>query len=272
MKEYYKINEISKLYGIGIDSLRYYEKLEILKPRRDTNGYRLYSLKEIYKLNIIRDLRKLDFSMKQIKEYLDHQCIDNTLNLLREEQEFIEEQLVKLTTRKQIIKKRISDLNHASQIQAGMPVIKLLPPRPCVRLNEYITRDEEMDFIIKKIHRKHEDKILDFGNQPIGASISRCDLDMGVRNAYYSVFFILNKDEENYDFIFPAGQYISYCYRGDYDQNLERIKEAFSYAQEMGYRTIGDPFEIYEIDNRDTMKTEEFLTEIQIRIEKEKNR
>ena len=37
MKDYYKINEIARLYGIGVDSLRYYEKLGILKPRRDTN-------------------------------------------------------------------------------------------------------------------------------------------------------------------------------------------------------------------------------------------
>lgn len=44
MKDYYKINEISNLYGIGVDSLRYYEKIGVLIPRRDTNGYRLYGL------------------------------------------------------------------------------------------------------------------------------------------------------------------------------------------------------------------------------------
>ena len=32
MKDYYKINEIARLYGIGVDSLRYYEKLGILRP------------------------------------------------------------------------------------------------------------------------------------------------------------------------------------------------------------------------------------------------
>ncbi len=37
MKNYYKISEISKLYNIGPDSLRYYEQLGILKPKRDTN-------------------------------------------------------------------------------------------------------------------------------------------------------------------------------------------------------------------------------------------
>ena len=83
MKDYYKINEISKLYGIGVDSLRYYERLGILKPRRDTNGYRLYDLKDMYKLTVIRDLRKLDFSMAQIKDFLEGQCVENTLSLLR---------------------------------------------------------------------------------------------------------------------------------------------------------------------------------------------
>ena len=85
MKDYYKINEIARLYGIGVDSLRYYEKLGILKPRRDTNGYRLYNLKDMYKLNVIRDLRRLDFSMQQIKDYLEGQTVDHTLALLRQE-------------------------------------------------------------------------------------------------------------------------------------------------------------------------------------------
>ena len=56
MKDYYKINEIARLYGIGPDSLRYYERLGLLSPRRDTNGYRLYNLNDMYKLTVIRDL------------------------------------------------------------------------------------------------------------------------------------------------------------------------------------------------------------------------
>lgn len=267
MKEYYKINEISKLYGIGIDSLRYYEKLDILKPRRDSNGYRLYRLREIYKLNMIRDLRQLDFSMKQIKDYLDHQCLENTLDLLQEEQSYIEGQLKKLRIRKQILQERIISLKTASQIQTGIFTVKNLPDRPCVQIKKHITRDEEIDFIMKKIHVKHESKIFDFGNQSVGASISMDDLKKGLRNVYNSVFFILKQNTKNFDFILPAGQYLSYYYRGNYEQNLDRIRETLSYANKMGQRLLSEPFEIYEIDNRDTIKTEEFLTEIQIRVE-----
>ena len=79
MKDYYTIGEISKIYDIGRDSLRYYEELGILNPLRDINGYRLYSMQDIWKLNVIKDLKNLDFSMKQIKAYLD----DRTLNLLK---------------------------------------------------------------------------------------------------------------------------------------------------------------------------------------------
>ena len=34
MKDHYTIGEIGKLFHIGPDSLRYYEKLGILSPRR----------------------------------------------------------------------------------------------------------------------------------------------------------------------------------------------------------------------------------------------
>jgi len=114
MKNYYKISVISKLYDIGVDSLRYYERLGILTPKRDTNGYRLYNLTDLYKLNIIRDLRALDFSMMQIKEYLDQQSLENTLNLLHQETEMIEHEIANLHARKTIIQDRIRSLSSSS--------------------------------------------------------------------------------------------------------------------------------------------------------------
>ena len=165
MKDYYKIGEISRLYGIGTDSLRYYEELGILKPRRDQNGYRLYSLKDIYKLNVIRDLRLLDFSMEQIKGYLDKQSLANTLKLLHQEQEILDRKMQELAERKAIIAGRIDSLSTAMSICPGSFSVKKLPARHCVQLNQYITRDEEMDFVIKKLHQKHESKIKDFGKR-----------------------------------------------------------------------------------------------------------
>ena len=85
MKQFYKIGEISKLYHIGSDSLRYYEKLGLLTPHRGENDYRLYTLNDLWRLNVIRDLRKLGFPMEKIQEFIESRNTENTRKLLSEE-------------------------------------------------------------------------------------------------------------------------------------------------------------------------------------------
>lgn len=269
MKNYYKISEISQLYGIGPDSLRYYERLGILTPKRDTNKYRLYSLKDIYKLNLIRDLRKLDFSMTQIKDYLDHQTIDNTLDILHKENDYVKTQLKELEEKERIINDRIKTLITSRDIEAEHITIKSLPRRLFVRENAYITQDEEMDLLIKKLLSKHEKRIHNFGNQTIGAFLSETDLLNGIPNRYESVFFIFDKDTEEYDGELPAGNYLSFYYRGSYDKNANYLKEIMDYIHKHHLTALGKSFELFEIDNRDTTKEDEFLTEIQIPVQVE---
>ncbi len=270
MKDYYKINEIAKLYGIGVDSLRYYERLGILKPRRDTNGYRLYSLKEMYKLNMIRDLRRLNFSMEQIKAYLEGQTVDNTLHLLRQEADLVQEQLWELQAKAVLLEKRVATLEAARRVVPGVVARKTLPPRPCVLFTERITRDEEMDFVMKKLHRQHEDKIRDFGNQIFGAFLAMEELMAGTPNVYDGVFSVV-EEADACDFTLPGGDYLSLFYQGPYEQNRAVVQQLLAYAREAGLTLTGRPFELYEIDNRDTVRPEEFLTEVQVGVREERN-
>ena len=55
MKNYFLISEFAKLRGININSLRYYEKLGILKPAYidENTNYRYYSVEQISLLNKI---------------------------------------------------------------------------------------------------------------------------------------------------------------------------------------------------------------------------
>lgn len=69
------------------------------------------------------------------------------------------------------------------------------------------------------------------------------------------------------DFVLLEGDYLSLYYRGDYSQSYNRILDIINYAKEKGYQLLSNPFEIYEVDNRDTIRSEEFLTEIQVRIQ-----
>ena len=108
----------------------------------------------MYKLNIIRDLRILGFSMAQIKEYLDGQSIANTLKMLEDEQSLLQQKIDELREKQSIIRRRMASLNAAKNIRPGIFAVKTLPERRCVQLSQHITRDEEMDFVIKKTPQK----------------------------------------------------------------------------------------------------------------------
>ena len=92
------------------------------------------------------------------------------------------------------------------------------------------------------------------------------EITKGIANVYSSVFFVLEKETTNYDFCLPAGKYLSCFYRGTYEQNADRSRELLDYVAAHGLSTTQEPFEFYTIDNRDTIQTSEFLTEIQVQL------
>lgn len=73
------IGEISKLTGAGIKALRYYERINILKPAYiDPNsGYRYYSFNQINLVYLIMFCIELDIPLKELPEFIDGQ---NTVN------------------------------------------------------------------------------------------------------------------------------------------------------------------------------------------------
>ena len=269
MKDSYTIHEIAALYGVGPDALRYYEKLGLVKPRRAQNGYRIYDLNDIYRLTILRDLRSLGFSMERIGEYLRDLSVSNTLQLLDEERRLIREKMRTLRAAESAIRERVRRLQACAAVADGDPSLVELPPRPCLRLNADIARDEEMDFAIKRLHRRHENTIRDLGGQRIGASIAPEDIRAGREGVYRSVFFLLKEGEAG-DFTLPGGAHARLFYRGGYRQLGTRIAALLSWARARGLFPTGDVLELYHIDNRFTAREEEFLTELQVRVEPEK--
>lgn len=67
MSQYYKTGDFAKMANLTIRTIRYYDKIGLLKPTRiDTNGYRLYSDKDFLKLQKILSLKSLGFSLEEI--------------------------------------------------------------------------------------------------------------------------------------------------------------------------------------------------------------
>src|SRR5580704_5065044 len=71
MAQWY-VKDISKLTHISVQTLHHYDRIDLLKPSvRLPNGYRLYSEKDLLKLQQIIALKFFGFELAQIKILLD---------------------------------------------------------------------------------------------------------------------------------------------------------------------------------------------------------
>ncbi len=62
------IKQVSEQIGIPTDSLRYYDKLGIVSPKRAENGYRYYNQQDIEVLQYVTVMKYAHFSLAEIKE------------------------------------------------------------------------------------------------------------------------------------------------------------------------------------------------------------
>src|SRR5699024_21694 len=66
-----KIHELSKLSGINLETIRYYEKPGLLpEPQRSSNGYRCYDQASLSLLKFIKSCLSLGFYLEDIKKLI----------------------------------------------------------------------------------------------------------------------------------------------------------------------------------------------------------
>ena len=91
------VNEVSRLTGVSIRTLQYYDKIGLLKPTGYTQaGYRLYDDTALERLQCILLFKELQFSLKEIKDILDSpdfdysRALDQQITLLQMKKEHLE--------------------------------------------------------------------------------------------------------------------------------------------------------------------------------------
>ena len=101
-----KIGEVSRLSGIGIEALRFYEKSGLLdRPGRTYSGYRVYDESVLERLAFIKQAQVLGFTLDEIKQLIEHKR--NGENPCLEVREVVRTRLAELNERiKQMIEYR----------------------------------------------------------------------------------------------------------------------------------------------------------------------
>lgn len=269
-KNTFKIGELSKLFNIGVDSIRYYEKVGILHPiRNDENNYRMYTIDDVRRLALIRELLGLNFSTETIRDYDKERNISSTTALLEEELDIINADIAKLAETKASIQNRLDTIHNLTsdnvRKETGKILVKEFTERQCIMITDDNLPDDYVSFYVVKYMQANHNHI-----DTIGA----CDcytLDIPGSNPdslYYrtkNVFFYapyLNQDECNYTL--PAGKYLSLMYHGALTNTRKLMPLLYEYADANNLRIAGDPIELCHIDDYETNDENEYIIELQI--------
>ena len=103
------VNEVSKLTGVSIRALQYYDKIGLLHPAEYTEaGYRLYDNTTLERLQQILLFRELEFSLKEIQSILQSPDFDRDRAL--------DQQICLLTLKKEHIENLITFARGLKQI------------------------------------------------------------------------------------------------------------------------------------------------------------
>lgn len=107
MSKVYKINEVAKLMNVSSELLRHYERLGLIEPKRNENGYRFYNENDIKLLTGLLRFKKMNFSLHEIQkllyEYNFQETYDSYLNVYRRNQHELLKQQLSLNSMEYVI-------------------------------------------------------------------------------------------------------------------------------------------------------------------------
>ena len=171
---------------------------------------------------------------------------------------------MKLKEELELKKENIRYFEHFSDYE--IPRIKYYPKRYILLKNGKFKDENEINLELKKLKRKsEEDNDFIFTESEIGTVIKLEEWEKGNYSDYIGTFIITSEIKENF---LDEGEYLTYFFSGDYINLSKHYKKLKEFIRENNYRVCGNIIELYHIEMHITENKEEYVTEIQIPLEK----
>ncbi|MFS0879712.1 MerR family transcriptional regulator [Bacillus sp. 7586-K] len=156
----YTIGQVAKFLGVSRDTLKFYEKKELLNPKQSSeNGYRKYNHLDIYDITTVNFYREIDIEIKKIQELRKSKSIEGIQSLLEEKEQ---EVLKKIEYNKLLLKKIQIVKEDCEKIKKylGVYVVKEMKPIEIKGEMEHYTSYDEYDTLKESTDRLKKAVIL----------------------------------------------------------------------------------------------------------------
>ena len=249
MKQKYKINEIAKIFNISRQTLIYYDKINLFKPKSiDTNNlYRYYIEEQFFQLEFIILLKEAGFTLNEIKEYIQTETLEDSLIYLKEKSEQINYKIKLLNKTQEAINRKINEIKSINNgieepdivilEETRVYMLPLTTPLNYIDYNNKFKKLEE----IKKQYNIVGDEFIEFLN-----------LDLN-EEKYYEFenltklgFIIPTNNKRIYlEEKISGGLYAYLMHKGSWNNIKNTYEVLIKFIKKNNYKIVGSPIEIF---------------------------
>ncbi|MCE5321325.1 MAG: MerR family transcriptional regulator [Bacteroidales bacterium] len=270
----FKIGEFSKLNMVTIKTLRHYEEIGLLVPDEidQWTGYRYYRVDQLNKMNQIIFLKKLGFSLEEIREVFDEENQTPDIDQIQSKIEQCKQEMQKLQWRQTELSRLESTL-HKKKIMEQV-IIKSLPAVIVASHRRVITSYQELFNLCPNVIGPEMARLGCICAKPEYAYTidhNKEYSDTNIDLEYCEAVVEKRKNSDLIQFKNVAAVKTAICanHCGVYDTFPQTFARLYEYIEQNGFRIVDNPRFCYIDGIWNKESEEEWLTEIQVPVEKE---
>lgn len=226
--EYFTAGQLAALYGIPKQTLLYYDKNELLTPEFiHKNGYRYYSVSQYLTLEIILNMRKLNISISEIKEYLNNRSPDKFEKILRNKEKECNDIIAEMQTIKNSLTLSLDSIANINKIRLEQIELTLQETKPLL-VSKTLLASYSVSERVKLLahHNQTTFSKKNFKEFSTGWIISNDDFLNKKFNCTLNFFTpVPTSFPKKYSYLLPEGLYLSIKFKGTYYRRANDIHE-----------------------------------------------
>ena len=271
MENMFTAGELSKYQNISKQTLIFYDKIGLFKPVYidPENGYRYYSAEQLDYLDTILIMKKIGFSLNEIKEHMKNYTVQNSLTFFRQQLSVIDGKIKELS----MLKNRLE--NRCEQVEKVLS-LKDTAPKTEIFEGVYIFYEEiqepydmrETSIAQKKCYaRSFKENVPIFFQCGVSVPLERIIKEHFTEA---KIAFLTTDNISNVENIkkLPSGLTVSAYHRGNYYSIGSTYIRILQYCRENKLKIISDSFEFCINDYITSRYEDEFITKIMFYAEK----
>lgn len=275
-EELYKIGEISKMFGLSVQALRYYEREGLLIPKTKSSesGYRYYTWDQFEKLRLIIYLKGLGLSLKEIKHQLDKQQGKEYIELLESYSAGISERIKSDMMVKQYLDQKIASMKLANDSPQNITLFTRYEELKVLKYDCVASSFHDSELAVIEFIRKYS---LKSGINRVGQMFSPGNLENKEGQTVCSGLFVTEEmfTEKTLAYAkdmittIPGGMYAVMYYRKPTEESLPYIYQLLDEIGRNSYTLSGNIYRMILSDVGRTRSDEDgYLACIRVLVER----